>query len=241
MKKYTEYLPDEKDQYKVSFDSNLLEHGKVIFNYLEENNLFTPRVYNDIKWRDIFGWYDEFELNNYFKEHIVDYLGLNNINEVRFERTFAHPDLNSFHLTRSRYKGIKESEQRSKSKPRGFSSFYFHCDESFPLSNYKMIINLNDVSTGGTFVSDPVLVPVSKDGEVYFHEDIIPSSSITEKEITGKAGSIYCASSHILHRASLPKQGYTDKMHLSFTVSDNKLIAKEYIKGQSTYEFLQDR
>ena len=100
-----------------------------------------------------------------------------------------------------------------------------------------MIVNLNDVTSGGTFLADPILTPFDKDGEIFFGDNIILSENIKEKEILGKAGTVYCASSHILHRASLPKEGYTDKMHLSFTLKGDKYLADKYKEGQFKYNF----
>lgn len=230
-------LPKDRFSYSLNFDKHLLTHGRVIMDKLLNSDSMFDREYKGKIWRKHFKWYNEFELNQYFNDNISKHLGISEFNEIKFERTFAHKDIDGLQLRRTRYRGIDVTNHLPGTKPHAASTFYFHVDEGFPLANYKMIVNLNDVTSGGTFLADPILTPFDKDGEIFFGDNIILSENIKEKEILGKAGTVYCASSHILHRASLPKEGYTDKMHLSFTLKGDKYLADKYKEGQFKYNF----
>lgn len=230
-------FPKDRFSYSLKFDQHLLTHGRFIMDELLNSDLMVDREYKGQIWRKHFTWYSNLDLNEYLNDNILKYLGVAQFNEVKFERTYAHKDIDGLQLRRSRYKGIDVTNNLPGTKPHAASTFYFHVDEGFPLANYKMIVNLSDVTSGGTFLADPILIPFNKDGEVYFSNDILLSENIKEKEIIGKAGTVYCASSHILHRASLPKEGYTDKMHLSFILKGDKYLAEKYKEGQLKYSF----
>lgn len=249
-------LPSHYGEYKISSNKHLANKGIDIFNYFLENDMIKPtHTYKDITYRWSYGGNKnhigmcpiDFISNNLpqpykktFEEDIINFLGLKELqpNEIKFEILGPNEYVDDIHLRRTRFQdieAIKEDNIPSTDYENEiFFSGLWHTDKAFDLSNYKLLIYLNDVEIdgGGLVLADPVVSPKNINGEcVLFKEGYyIPADKIPEKEITGGAGTTASFSSHILHRGNLPKKGFRYCLHLSFLLEDEHHTHPPYSK-----------
>ena len=240
-------IPNNSEDYKISFDSNLGNAGVEIFNWLQSNKkIKESHSYKGIPYRWVFGISGDKsidyivdnlpeDLSKLSLDNIINYLDLSemNVNEIKFEVLGSNKFVDEIHLKRSRFKEIKPIKEDNlpfNYENEIFYSAVWHTDKTFDLSNYKILIYLNDVkkNQGGLVISEPILSPKQINGECVLTENIIDSDKVEGKEVLGKAGTTASFNSHILHRANLPKDGYRCCLHLSFILKDKIYKHRKY-------------
>tara|TARA_B100000287_G_scaffold408447_1_gene434809 strand:+ start:40 stop:810 length:771 start_codon:yes stop_codon:yes gene_type:complete len=242
-------IPHNCKDFKISTNTDVGCTASEIFNWLDNNNKIIPsHSYNGITYRWSFGSSGNNCLNyiynnlsdkylELFKEKIINYFGLDklHLNEIKFEKLGVNDSLNDAYLKRTRFgdlKTLKIDDLSNNYENEMFYSLIWHTDKTFNLSNYKLLIYLNDISEnqGGLVVSNPTISPKRINGKCQLFKDT-PTTSIEElkfKEVTGKMGTMASFNSHILHRANLPKHGFRKCLHLSFLLPDEKYKHNKY-------------
>jgi hypothetical protein len=242
-------VPHNANSYKVSLNSKLGNVGREIYDWLESTNKIKPsHKFNDIIYRWVFGISGtdsiNYVLNNIpddlsdlFLTKVINHLGISmfSVNEIKFEKLGPNKFIDNFYLKRSRFGEIittKQDDMVGDYEKTLFYSTIWHTDKSFNLSNYKILIYLNDVDKdqGGLVISDPILSPKRIDNKcVLIDKGItIRADEIKGKEVMGCKGTTASFNSHILHRANLPKTGYRYCLHLSFLLPGEKYKHNKY-------------
>lgn len=242
-------VPSYCDDFKISLNTEVGQIASQIFNWLSNNNKIKPsHNYKGITYRWAFGSsgnnclnyiYDNLS-NNYsklFKEKIVNYFGLDklHLNEIKFEKLGVNNLLDDAYLKRTRFGDLqtqKFDDLSNNYESEMFYSLIWHTDKTFDLSNYKILIYLDDIdkNQGGLIVSNPVVSPKRINGKCQLFENAstIPINKLKFKEITGKLGTTASFNSHILHRANLPFRGFRKCLHLSFLLPNKKHKHNKY-------------
>ena len=243
-------IPRDCETYNVGHDATLLQAGRAIFDELEQNGkIVATHNFRGIDYRWAFGISGDDsteyiannlspELAEVFMRDVIGYLGLADlsVNEIKLERLGPNSYADDIHLKRSRFGEIISTKPDD--MPSDYDIFYsqlHHTDKTFQLNNYKLLVYLNDIEEqqGGLIVIDPILSPRwINDKCVLIEEGVtIPADQLSEKEITGPAGTTASFSSHILHRANLPKHGFRECLHLSFHLPGEQYVHPPYSRN----------
>jgi hypothetical protein len=243
-------IPSNVDESKIGFDSKLGEVGLKIYKWLDSMNKIEPsHSFNSIIYRWAFGTSGDNSINyilnrlpsdlsDLFLNDVINYLGISDfsVNEIKFEKLGPNKFLEDVHLKRTRFGDLITTQEDDLSTIDGnaevFYSALWHTDKFFKLNNYKILVYLNEVdkNEGGLIVSDPHIHPKWINNKAVLIDDgvSVKSNEITFKEVTGLVGTTASFSSHILHRANLPKNNYRMCMHLSFCLPGEQYEHEKY-------------
>ncbi len=224
-------IPSHCEDFKTSSNTEIGKIASEIFDWLSDNDKIQPsHSYKGVTYRWSFGSsgsnclnhiYNNLpsEYSKLFKEKIVNYFGLENLNlnEIKFEKLGVNNFLDDAYLKRTRFgdlKTLKFDDLSNDYENEMFYSLIWHTDKTFDLSNYKLLIYLNDVNEnqGGLIVANPVVSPERINGKCQLLENTstLPIEDLKFKEITGELGTMASFNSHILHRANLPKYNFRE-------------------------------
>ena len=223
--KYLDFLPDSINEFKVSFSQELLDGALKLYDYCESNS--------------------KFEYTHYYRKHIIQH-GFNrggnftdDIQEIIKEDILKPIDgigycesikLEKIDAPRHEHQFQYKKTSRLASVPAAlpttdeiYGSSCWHIDAGAPLNNMVMLVYLNDVdeSTGPFTIAYPTVLMEQGNDTVVTYRD---TASIPSVSILGRAGTVVCFHSYLLHRGNVPIFGSRKAILISILPEDPKYV-----------------
>ena len=221
--KYLDFLPDSVNEFKVSFSQELLDGSLTLYDYCESNSKFEYTHYyrkhiiqHGLDRGDSFSD----DIQQIIKEDILKPIdGIGYCESIKLERIDAPRHEHQF-----QYKKTSRLSNVPAALP-GTDDIYgsscWHIDGGAPVNNMVMLVYLNDVdeSTGPFTIAYPTVLMKHANKTPIEYKD---TASIPSVSILGRAGTVVCFHSYLLHRGNVPIFGNRKAILISILPEDTK-------------------